>query len=489
MAVIECVKVADPKHRRVCLTRSGSFYAALLTALLGLIFVWYGNVRACWASEDGLDNGSISRSLTLLTEQLQQQLGFTSFQNDGMRVEHVFTGSNAFLSGLEPGDLLEDARIENGEVVLEINRRGDTRTIRIQQEQPKESFRLPRPGVQPQPQSTNRYGQSATMMGNQERNGEAQGPPSFDQRRRLPNSEEMSQPYESAHPLTAAPQGSGAGQPFELKAQRSSMADQLEQGRMDQARQGFDLNAQRLAASSAATRQRDQFPIVAVNPKVRMLGNFDLELIVDRSMSMRRRDCPGFLSRWDWCGQQAEDLSRQLTPYVPQGMSITSFASRFEEYEQATPQVIKAMFEHTRLGPGTRLAEPLAARLNKYFNQYRPGAKPLLVAVVTDGLPFPMPEPDLVARELVKASRRMNSAHQVTVVFLQIGGQDPIGRQYLRDLDTRLGEIGAKYDLVRMVGFERLQSVGLAHSLVQAIEDFAGQVSRDQGAPVRDWTR
>lgn len=206
---------------------------------------------------------------------------------------------------------------------------------------------------------------------------------------------------------------------------------------------------------------------------VRLLADYDVELIVDSSMSMRRHDCPGGLSRWNWCGVQARDLSRQLVPYVPRGLTITAFASNYDVYHNSSPGNIADLFENPNFRGGTRLAEPLADRLNEFFVRRQPGSKPLLIAVITDGVPHPAWEPMMVATTLVNASRRMKDPHEVTVVFFQIGGNDQAGEAFLNFLDYGLLEKGARYDFVKTVPFDHLMNVGLSQALVESIQQFA----------------
>lgn len=206
---------------------------------------------------------------------------------------------------------------------------------------------------------------------------------------------------------------------------------------------------------------------------MRLLSDYDVELIVDSSLSMRRSDCPNGLSRWNWCGVQAEDLGRQLNPYVPRGLTITAFARTYEVYRNATPGNIADLFNNPNFRGGTRLAEPLANRLSEFFARRKPGSKPLLIAVITDGVPHPQEEPAMVANALVDASKRMKDAREVTVVFFQIGGKAKFGRAFLDYLDNDLVKNGARFDFVRTVSFERLVQVGLAQALVESIEQFA----------------
>jgi hypothetical protein len=214
------------------------------------------------------------------------------------------------------------------------------------------------------------------------------------------------------------------------------------------------------------------------------LANYDIELIVDESMSMRRMDCPGGLSRWNWCGMQAGQLAKQLAPFVRNGFTLTTFAGDYNVYNNSTPENVTHLFQNPMFSLGTRMAEPLADRLNTFFSHRAASGKPLLIAVITDGCPAPKREPMMVADVLINATRKMRDARDVTVVFFQIGGADFKGQRFLSYLDNQLVADGARFDIVKNVPMERLEQIGLAQSLVDSIQDFAAKNKRSaNGAP------
>jgi hypothetical protein len=205
----------------------------------------------------------------------------------------------------------------------------------------------------------------------------------------------------------------------------------------------------------------------------RLLSQYNVELLVDRSMSMHRPDCPGGMSRWFWCGQQAADLAKSLDPLVPSGMTIVPFATQYFVFEHASARHISTLFNSVGLQFGTRLYEPLTERLDNYFAHCTPSTKPLLLVVITDGVPVPRFEPTMVKNELIEASRRMTSPTQVTVIFCQIGGDDRYGQRYLTDLDQNLVSQGARYHFVHTIQFTDLQTVGLGTALAYTIRHYA----------------
>ncbi len=229
------------------------------------------------------------------------------------------------------------------------------------------------------------------------------------------------------------------------------------------------LNAERLAAF--VDRNQEPMATVKVSETARFLSKYDVELIVDASMSMHKLDCPGFTSRWDWCGAQSVALARQLAPFASQGITITSFNRNFNVYEHQNPQQLTMLFQRTPLAPNTRLAEPLADRLNDYLVQ-RGEKRPRLIAVITDGVPHPFEQAQMVEDVLVHASQMIKDRRELTVVFFQIGSHDILGQQFLAEIDNKLVARGARFDIVQTVSFDHLQQVGLAQGLADAIRSF-----------------
>lgn len=218
----------------------------------------------------------------------------------------------------------------------------------------------------------------------------------------------------------------------------------------------------------------NQFALRA-DQNYRRLANYNLELIVDRSMSMRTKDCPDGLSRWAWCGLQASSLANTLAPYSQAGLTIVPFATEYDVFEHASAQNIDYMFNNVQNQFGTRLYEPLAERLDNYFAHRQTNTKPLVIVIVTDGVPFPRFEPPLVRNELISSSRRMNNPGEVTVIFCQIGAREKRGEEYLLDLDQNLVADGAKYHYVHTVSFDELSEAGLGPSVAASINQYAPQ--------------
>ena len=168
-------------------------------------------------------------------------------------------------------------------------------------------------------------------------------------------------------------------QPFNLNAEVNGSVINPEQFRLappgsanfgQGGNQPFDLHTSRTTPPALDVGGAPPPVLDVADPNhMRLLANYQIELIVDRSLSMRRRDCPGRLSRWNWCGAQAEELARALYPFAPNGLTITAFAWRYDIYESVSTSLLANIFHHPNFALGTRLAEPLTDRLDSFFNR------------------------------------------------------------------------------------------------------------------------
>lgn len=218
-----------------------------------------------------------------------------------------------------------------------------------------------------------------------------------------------------------------------------------------------------------SARKQNPVSVTSISKK---LAEYNLELIIDRSMSMRKRDCPGYFSRWGWCGMQAEQLGQQIAATTRQGITITTFASDYFVYENQSADQIANVFNNSQLQFGTRMGEPLEARLNNALQNRRKNGKPTLIAIVTDGAPHPRYEPGLVTQVIINATNRMTNPQEIKVLFFQVGAQDFKGQRFLQHLDNGLQRYGARFDIVQTVPFDYLQRVGLAQAMADSLNNF-----------------
>lgn len=231
-----------------------------------------------------------------------------------------------------------------------------------------------------------------------------------------------------------------------------------------------------------------------------ILGQHDVSVIVDRSLSMTTCDCPGYnpsqymwqqslagmfgaggmgglmnmppvgLSRWQFVQTQAMALSKQTQDIFPQGITVELFSSQHKEmvFHNVDLRQMPQIFMNNHPWGHTDTTGALEEQLNEYFkrrNDTGGRCKPLAIAIITDGMPD---NPRSLRDLIVEATRAMRSPHEITITFLQIGTERE-GYELLHDLDQNLMREGAKYDIVSSKPFPEVVRDGLARSLVDAI--------------------
>lgn len=196
-----------------------------------------------------------------------------------------------------------------------------------------------------------------------------------------------------------------------------------------------------------------------------VLSSRNVAILVDRSSSMREKDCPGHISRWRWCQEQAELFSNQTAGVLNERFTLALFAHHYDIYPSVTLDQMRRLFEHNKPGLGTHPEEALRDILDAYFRGEM-GQKPLAIAVVSDGEPN---DPEKVVDVIRDATWQMKSPDQVSITFLQVGHGDD-GSDILREFDQQMRRHGAKYDIVSHRNFYELQRLGLLGSLVASIK-------------------
>lgn len=207
--------------------------------------------------------------------------------------------------------------------------------------------------------------------------------------------------------------------------------------------------------------------------ELRTLGSFDVVLMQDRSGSMSEKDFfpPGIkMSRWQWCLSQTADLTRQAQNLPHWGVTVVLFSNEYDVYRNVTFSQAPMIYRKEGLHIGTRIAKPLEEQFAEYFRRRTSGhARPLLVAIVTDGKPQ---DDENLCDLIVRTTHYMQHPREVSVVFLQVGNEEE-GHKKLQKFDNALLQRGARFDIVSVVPFYQLSRQGLAHALVQVIRSSA----------------
>ena len=195
----------------------------------------------------------------------------------------------------------------------------------------------------------------------------------------------------------------------------------------------------------------------------RLLENQDIVLLVDSSASMNTKDCPGGLSRWEWCRKQTSALYVGADKLSDNSrISIVTFNSEFHSHGRCRLDDIAKVFSDNVAEGETNMTPAIDDGLS-FVNSGLYSGKPAVIAVITDGRPT---DAEQVKKRLIKLSNELRDPTLLTIVFIEIGTPE----KYLRELDCDLVKQGARSDIVMLFPFSAMSERGLPKVLCEAVD-------------------
>lgn len=206
--------------------------------------------------------------------------------------------------------------------------------------------------------------------------------------------------------------------------------------------------------------------------KLENLKAYDVIVFIDASHSMAVADCGG-QSRWQWCKEQTVNLSKLLkVQKVPLGehLKMVAFSDNFKVYPGVSWDSVSQFFECNKPSGNTDMNRAIKSELGQYFaarKALKSGGtlRPLLIAMITDGLPD---RPLALKETIVEATKQMTESDEIAITFLQVG-TDLKATKYLQELDECLVARKAVHDIVKSKTFEQINRAGLVGALLQSV--------------------
>lgn len=200
----------------------------------------------------------------------------------------------------------------------------------------------------------------------------------------------------------------------------------------------------------------------------RVFRGRDLAVLIDRSGSMDTGDCPGAMTRWNWCRQQMVALSEATKSVFPTGFRLGLFNNHVVVSENADVDAIVSAFENSKPEGGTYTADAITHELRAQAARKRGGsARSLVIVIITDGAPS---SASGLRNTLVAATAGMAAKDELQVVFIQIG-EDEQATELLEYLDQGLVSAGARFPIAHAVTFDKVKSAGLLQSITETLAE------------------
>ena len=184
----------------------------------------------------------------------------------------------------------------------------------------------------------------------------------------------------------------------------------------------------------------------------------DYTIIVDKSASMKLQ------GRWKQAESAVKRLAKSCCECDSDGITLYFFSSHsktskgdfpaFNKYENVSSQenVMKlfAAKENVPKG-GTDLTKVLR-------DACKPSQKPSTILIITDGKPDDI---NTAEKVIIDASHKLKHPEELLITIVQVGNDDK-ANEYLNELDNKLVDMGAKYDIVDIVPNTKLASLDFA---------------------------
>lgn len=196
------------------------------------------------------------------------------------------------------------------------------------------------------------------------------------------------------------------------------------------------------------------------------LKKYDFIVLVDKSGSMSTPDCPGGKTRWDYAQENVLAIARECQKYDDNGITVGVFANKLKLYENVTDGagLLEKIFSENQPGGSTDTAGALDQIIQEYLGSK---AKPIIVVVITDGVPDS--EQDLI-KVIVNATKKISTREEIGLEFVQIG-KDSHAHAFLDRLDNNLTKEGAILDIVNTVTADDLGDKLISDVLIASLTE------------------
>jgi uncharacterized protein YegL len=198
-----------------------------------------------------------------------------------------------------------------------------------------------------------------------------------------------------------------------------------------------------------------------------ILSEYAIVMLIDSSASMQTADCPGSISRWQWCKEHMKDLyvanftSNLGSLRNQSNVSIITFDSNYRSHRNCSTAQLPQIFQDSEPSGETFMAPALTEAFALVRNQLNYD-RPAMITVVSDGR---LNDAESLKKAIIAQVNSLSKPELLSIVFLEVGTPDKL----LKQLDSELVKQGAKADIITVVPFSQATSQGLVHSLAATV--------------------
>ena len=196
----------------------------------------------------------------------------------------------------------------------------------------------------------------------------------------------------------------------------------------------------------------------------------DYVITVDKSGSMGADVSPGY-TRWQQGQEYVGAMAKFANQYDPDGIKVIVFSGRSKVYDNVTEEKVAEVFKSESPMGSTNLTGALQVAFDSYNKRKAAGEtnNGEINIVLTDGEPNDRLG---VMKAIAKFTQGLDTQDEYGLSFIQVGN-DSGARDFLKALDDKLEDAGAKFDIVDTKTCDEIDELGLSVEdiLVAALDD------------------
>lgn len=196
-------------------------------------------------------------------------------------------------------------------------------------------------------------------------------------------------------------------------------------------------------------------------------NNFELNkgdnfiFAIDVSGSMGAGDCPGGMTRINYCKEKAKLFATEASKWDTDGLDVLTFGHQITPYLGVTGEKANEIIGKLAANEGSTDTAGVIEAGYKLHKQA--GKEQTVLFVVTDGEPN---DREAVKKAIVNITNDVKDEREFNISFLTVGKINDGLKSFLTDLDDNLKS--AKYDIVDV---KELESIDFMAAFMGALND------------------
>lgn len=182
---------------------------------------------------------------------------------------------------------------------------------------------------------------------------------------------------------------------------------------------------------------------------------------LDISTSMTATDCPGNMSRLNYCLETTKLFVTEAAKWDPDGVSLYLFGASVHAYPDMSPADIETKLSNIKTEGSTMTHLAIDAAYKEHKTKKN---EQTFLIIFTDGEPA---DQQAVEQSIIRITKDVKDEKEFRIELITVGQRSSGLDRWLTELDNNLTAKGAKYDIL---GVKKLEEVDFMSAVMNALE-------------------